>query len=504
MAAEIIEHLMTVLGVDADVDSVERFDSALTQAKSGLIKVVVAAAAAASGIFYFTQKISDANDETGKLAQSLGISAAELQSLQYAADMNGGSIGSMNSLIESLTANLGDMANGLGGNIEGFARLGISVTDSQGKLKSTQHIIYDIADVLHKTKNQTQRIFLANQMGISQDLLLTLQQGSQALRQQQKDAKELGFLLSSDSTVAAGKFKDSVTNLLYILKGVTTEIGTRLMKVLTPMIELFLDWFKANKAIIQQNFSSVLETLVDILTFLFKIGFRVFNVINSIAKAMGGWKATITAVTLALIAMNASALLLPILILALGAGILLLLEDIIVFANEGDSALGALGERLPLINIALKGILNILGLIVKGWTALFSNPTEALEGLIALLNDWGKKLDLYLINNINKLIDLLNKIPFIDIDTTQKIGQVIDYSNKTQKSNGFDALHQVLASRKAQANKTSNVANTQNTDNKVTININGGDTQQIKKVVQDTLAMQFSGAANTLGSPVLY
>jgi hypothetical protein len=487
VADKVIENLITKLTFDYDDKKLEKFEKSINSAIKGLTALVAGATASAAAVFAFTKKIAESNDELGKFAQTVGVDVKALQELGFAAELNGGSIDSMNSSLANLSRMASEAARGVGAGVEVFGLLGISVTESNGALRTADDLLFDISDAVANLGSQAERLELTQKLGIGQDLLLSIQQGSEALRQQRKEARELGFVIDDDATKAAADFNDELLRVTSIVKGVASAIGTRLMKQMVPVVEQFTKWFKINRLIIQQNISSFLDKLLTVQRAVFNITMRVVGVINGLAQAMGGWKTVIIAVSTYLLAMNASALLMPALAVAAGAAILLILEDFMKFAEGGDSVLGNLAERIPALELALKGLLFFLRTVRDGWVGIFTQGDQALEGMILLLRDIGKHIRTFLLLPINNVIDLLNRIPGVNI--------------------GFDQPNRAVGGAGGTTN-TSNTANTTNnsTTNKpvITLNINGGDTEKVKQVVTGVLAEQYSGAITSGSSQVEY
>ncbi len=536
MADTVIENLITQLSFDFDEEKLEEFQEGVETAAKGLVAIVGAAAAAATAIFAFTKQIAEANDELGKFAQRIGVDIEALQELGFVAELNGGSIDSMNASLANLSRVASEAARGMGPGVEVFGMLGISVTDATGRLKQADDLLLDVADAISRLGSQAERLEFAQKLGIGEDLLLAIQQGSEAIKQQRKEARELGFVIDVDAAQAAADFQDEMLRLNRIILGVTNAIGTKLMKQIEPMIEQFVEWFKANKAILQQNLTRFLDTLIKGIRGVFNVVMRVVSMVNSLVQAMGGWKAAIVAVTGVLIAMNASALLMPVLAVAAGAAILLILEDIITFAKGGDSALGQLTEKFPvlesliwglldllamirdgwllifssgdeafegmvlwiqdlrkefaLLDIALSGISLLFNKIIEGWSLIFSVGDQALEGFIMMIKDIGTAIQTFILDKFTALTNLINKIPGIDIGN---VGSPI--LTTPARAAGIPGG----------AGGISNITNTNNTSNpNIVINVNGGDTEQVKRVVSDVLSEQYSGAQTNLESQVEY
>lgn len=480
----IIDSLVATLSFDFDDKALKQFNEGMENATKTIAVVAAGAAAAGAAIFAFTSKIAEQNDAIGKLSQTIGVTAQTINELGFVAQLNGGSINSMNSSLENLNKTASEAARGTGAGVEAFGLLGVSVTDTNGQLKEADSLLLDVADAVSKLSSQSEKLELLSKLGIDSSLLLTIEQGSEAIRQQRKEVEALGFVLDKEATARAADFNDAMLRVKTVVNGVTSAIGTKLMKQITPMINAFLEWFKVNKELIKQNLSEFFSKLTTVVNSLFGIGVRVVTVVNKIVEAFGGWQIAISTVAVAMTALNARVLLLPALILAAGAAIFLLIEDLVAFAEGADSQIGKLAERFPLIGKAAEALIEIFKMVRNGWSLIFTDGEKALEGLGILIKDIGANIYNFLINPINKAIGLINKIPGVDFGTiaqAQTIG---------------------AASAFMGAGPTSN--NTTNNSKAVTINITGGNTEEVKAAVADALSGEFKASELNLSTPTRF
>lgn len=507
MADTVIENLITKLTFEYDDKAIESFSKSLDTAVKTLTGVVAASAAAAAGIFAFTKNIAETNDELGKLSQRLGIDVTDLQELGYVAELNGSSIDTMNSSMENLSRITSETSMGMGAGVEAFGRLGVSVTDVEGRVKSADDLFVELADSISGLSSQAEKLELSQKLGIDTGLLLTLDQGTDALLRQKKEAQELGFAFDKNAAKAAANFNDSLLRLRKIITGVSNIIGTKLMKQITPVIEAFTKWFKANRALIQQRLEDVLTKLISIIQGVFNISIRVFGVINNIIKAFGGWENAIKLVAAGFVILNASALILPIILTTIAAAILLLIEDFQKFYQGGDSAIGNLLERFPTLGAAILSVADIIKMIAEGWRLIFTQGGEAIEGLQMMISDFtsflgtlvdqmiivGKTIMDFIIQPINKTIDLLNKIPGVNIpDIPSFSGSITGSTVPIASVGGSNTTNST----------TNNVKNTSNPN--INISVNGGNPTEVKRVIKEALDEQYAGAVTNLSSEVEY
>lgn len=481
----VIDSLVAKLSFDFDDKALKEFDKGMQNAGKAIAVVAAGAATAGAAVFAFTSKIAEQNDEIGKLSQKIGLTAQSINELGYVAQLNGGSISGMNSSLENLSRTASEAARGLGAGVEAFGLLGISATDVNGQIKQTDDLMLDVADAISQLSSQSQKLELLNKLGIDSSLLLSLEQGREAILAQRKEVQELGFILDKDATQSAANFNDEMLRIGTVVKGVSSAIGTKLMKQITPMIQAFVSWFKANKEILKQNLNSFFEKLTKTITVIFNIVRRVVNVVDAVAQSFGGWANAIGVVSAALLALNIRILLIPALILAAGAAIFLLIEDLVAFANGADSQLGALAKRSDNFRIALESIVEVLAMVGEGWNLIFTQGEAALDGLMLLIEDIGTTIYNFMISPLNDAIGLLNNLPGIDIGTIQQ-------AQTTGALNAFSG------------GTVGSVSNSSTNSNKVTVNINGGDVEAVKQAVSQALGTELQSTEQNLGTEVAF
>ncbi len=366
----IIEELVALLGFEFDDADLQSFNKGVATAAKGVAVVTTAAIAGATAIFAFTKSIAETNDELGKVAQTLGLATSDLQGWIQAAELGGSTQNELVSSMENLSRRTSEAARGLGQGVEVFGLLGISATDANGNIKESSILLEEVADRVSQLGTQAEKLELLEKLGISSGLLLTLEQGSAALRKQREEAELLGFALSETATKDAALFNDELLRVTKIAGGVANAIGQGIMPEITVMLTAFKDWFIVNKDIIRQNISAFLNTFVNTIKIVFNILSRVVKVFDSLIQVVGGWKVALVAASVALFAFNAGVLLMPILIAALATAIFLLLEDIVTFFQGGQSALGDFLADFPLLEQAIRDVGKALGGIVNPFTFL--------------------------------------------------------------------------------------------------------------------------------------
>lgn len=173
-------------------------------------------------------------EELNKTSIKLGIGIESLQELRFAAESAGVTNEQMNTTLRFLNKAIGEAAIGTKSYTDAFDQLGVTVFDSEGRLKNLDEILPEIADGMMGTADQGTRVALSMRlMGRSgSDLLPILQGGSAGLASMRQQARELGGVMSTDAALAADKAMQSFTDFEFAVTGLKNKIGA----ALTPAI----------------------------------------------------------------------------------------------------------------------------------------------------------------------------------------------------------------------------------------------------------------------------
>lgn len=371
MPATTIRDLLVRLGVDADTAGLKDFDNGLKSVVVGLTAVTVAAAGAIVGLFGITASTAAAGDAAAKTAAQIGLTTAAYQELLFAAERSGASQEQLAVGLKTVQRLAFDAANGNVEAAKAFERLGISVTDANGELKDGETLLLEAADAISKLDNEAEKIALAQKLfgegGAA--LIPLLNEGAAGIDELRRRARELGFVMDEEASRASEKFSDSLLDSNKALEGLKNQIGIAFLPVFTRL----LDGFTAAVVFLQPlargflafidntiGLEGVLAGLVAIviafgsaaaaLTAILGIGalagavtaiigfFTTFAAIigTALAPAVGLFVAGVVALagSLAFLAVQIAS------VLAFFAGMLLVVEDFIVFMRGGKSVVG--------------------------------------------------------------------------------------------------------------------------------------------------------------------
>lgn len=246
--------LRIILGADTDA-----LDKGLKGAQASLSKfsdsigtamavagAAVAGASAAIGVAI--KKTIDEADKMGKMSQSIGVPVEELSRLKYAADLSDVSLEALGKNVGKLSKNMVDVAaGGAGPAADAFKALGISVTNTDGRLKTSSEVIGEVAGKFETYKDGAGKTALA--MAIfgksGAEMIPLLNSGKDGLKEMADEADRLGVVIDSKTAKSAEAFNDNMTRLNKVMGGIvlkiTAEMAPAMEELSTKLVTVSKD-----------------------------------------------------------------------------------------------------------------------------------------------------------------------------------------------------------------------------------------------------------------------
>lgn len=174
----------------------------------------------------------DAADQLNKLSQKIGISVEALSTLRFAAQLSDVSLETLQKGIKGLSQNIVEANTGIGDGAQMFAALGISVKNADGRMKSTEAVLLQVADVFASFEDGAVKTALAVKLfGKSgMEMIPFLNQGAAGIGQLTAEAERLGLKLTTETARSAEAFNDNLT----ALKASSSSLGIALARDFLP------------------------------------------------------------------------------------------------------------------------------------------------------------------------------------------------------------------------------------------------------------------------------
>ncbi len=189
--------------------------------------ITVPAAAAIAGLSALVMKSVGTADEMQRLSDVTGISAEELQKLNYAGSALGVQLETVTGAQAKLTKSMAGATDGTGTQAEAFATLGVSILDSNGNMRDANTVMMESFDALNGVGNETERDALA--MAIfgksAMELNPLIKAGSAGLKELTDEAEANGSVISNEGVAALDTFGDSLDAMGLSIMGAVGSVA---------------------------------------------------------------------------------------------------------------------------------------------------------------------------------------------------------------------------------------------------------------------------------------
>lgn len=226
-----------------------------------------AAAAVGGGLLKLGYDAVTSADDINTLAKQTGISTDEIQKMKYASDL-------VDVSLEDITGALRKMKPKMDENNETFQKLGVSVTNADGSLRSATDVFYDSIAALSGISNETERDQIAMALfGKGADQLAgIIDDGGEALRQYGEDAENLGLIMSGETLDALNQTNDTIDQMKARMSATMGQIGADVATVLAPALEKGAEWIGTITAKLRELTPEQTETILKIIGIVAAIG----------------------------------------------------------------------------------------------------------------------------------------------------------------------------------------------------------------------------------------
>lgn len=390
----IINELITRLTWQGTVDPINTYTKGLTGAINMLGAFTGLQGLFAGGIAAMTMRVVDQADALGDLSIRTGVSAEAIQKLNYAAIMNGSSTEAMTSSLEGLNRQIGLAAQGEKAQSDTFKELGISVKDAEGKVKSADVVFAEMQKSLSGKSVQEVAGYL-RKLRLDPTLAQTLGLTAEEMTKLNKEAEGFG-IMTQEQIDQAQAFNDSLDQLKFGMDGFTNQMMLSVAPSILEGIEIFKEFLSANKELLQSGLSAV----VGFISGAFHILKSLWQTIDGLAGAMGGWSTVLVMASAAVLTLNRAMLKNPAVwwTIAIG-GVILIIDDLVTAFNGGQSAIATFFDEMfgiDIVNVLVKGLNGLqmaLATIATGLLTVGKLFLEAWSAGVKFANFMGAGID---------------------------------------------------------------------------------------------------------------
>lgn len=348
-----IGDLFAKVGFVVDSKSVSRVDAAI-----GKVKAALGALAAFQGLKAIDGMVSQVAEAAGNAvdtAQKLGITVEAVQELDYAAKASGTSLEGMKGAL-AILSKATEEARGEGGHFaDALAGLGITadvVRDQNWNLGLGLEMIADKIAAMPPGAERTAAAMNAlGKSGI--DLIPFLAEGSDGIRRLRKEAADLGVVVDGTTANSFKALSDERGRVGAAIEGLKTQIAVGLLPAFRELTTGALGWIKANRQAFAAGAVKAVKVMIAAIKAVGKAFMAMLPVFRFLidhwkllAVAIVAFKGASIAAAIASGAAWAVANAPLILMAALIAGVVLIVEDLWTAFTGGQSVIGDLASTI--------------------------------------------------------------------------------------------------------------------------------------------------------------
>lgn len=355
-----------------------------------------------------------------KMSQRTGVAAPTLDKFRKVAELSDTSIEGLGKGFKTLASNMYDaQTKGTGPAADAFNKLGIAITDSNGKLRESDQVMLDVADKFKQMADGPEKAALAADIfgaKIGDELIPLLNSGGDAVR-------NMGTSLTQDFADKAAAFNDRLTTMQEKFGDLALRITEALLPAFESIVgavEGLLNVFQALPGPVQGFIAAFAG--ISAIAFVFA---PIVSALTAIGPLLGGLVAAIGPIVSAIGTLGTAA------VAVLGAGPLAIVGLVIAagvaifaFRDQIGQAFQAIGQIFaegakwyentfidPVINFG-KGLLQTFTEIFRRIGEAIKAPIQTAIGFVrgiinGMLQGVASAMN-GVVNSINRIINAAN------------------------------------------------------------------------------------------------
>ena len=252
---------------------------------TAVVTGTMAAGAALTGV---ASSAASNADEIDKMSAKIGMSKQAYQEWSYVLGQNGMDVNSLQMGMKTLVAQMDGAASGTEKSVEMFEKLGLSIYDSEGKMKNQEEMFKEVTMALASMENGTEKAAIANGLlGRSgSEMMPMLNNGAEGIVDLTNRAHELGLIMGDEAVNAGVVLGDTLDDVKQSAGMVGTKIGTALFPVLQSLLDMVLKFMPQVQSIFD-SFAPLLIGLMDsLMPMLFNLVESVFPLLVNLCEAL--------------------------------------------------------------------------------------------------------------------------------------------------------------------------------------------------------------------------
>ncbi|MFN3972897.1 MAG: phage tail tape measure C-terminal domain-containing protein [Gemmobacter sp.] len=354
--------------------------------RAGIALAAVSAAAAATGVAMVRSGLANI-DAQAKLAQSMRTTVESIQTLTWAGELAGVSMGEIEQATKKLTTRLSEAASGSGSAVGALRRLNLTAAELQA-LPLDQRIVA-IQDALNQFVPEAERAAVASDLFGDRAALAFLRIDSATLRDAARDVQDFGVAVSAADAAQIERTGDAIARLSLIWTGLVNRLTVAVAPALETVATRLADLTRATGPI-GRAIAALFDNLGRLATYATTFA----------AVIAGRWVAGFAAAALSVRGLATALVFLRGALIRTGIGALIVGAGELVYQfSQLVARVGGVGEAFRLLGDLAREVWSRIGLsldaalarMAAGWEGLKAAGLSALEGTIAGVVSFGDR-----------------------------------------------------------------------------------------------------------------
>lgn len=326
----IVSELITKFGFIGDLAPQETFNANLKASIGLLAGLGAAIAGSAAGVAGWVTSISQSIDPLVQFSRETGVAIETVQTLGYAASVNGSSVDALQASLGEMTKRVGEFVSTGEGEAKDVAeRLGLQFKDMNGQVKNSDVIFRELADKLHGM-SQAEKFSVLDKMGIDRSMVQLLSMTGEEISSLQNKAEALG-VVTQDQADQFAAYNDSLTTLGKGFDGIKFQVAVGFVPVLKDLVDGFTDFLIANKDLIKNGLAHLGEIIFSVMGMIR----RFLPIIGLITTGFVAWKIAAIGLRTVLATIFSPVVLITAAIVA----VVLVIDDLLTAMEGGQSVI---------------------------------------------------------------------------------------------------------------------------------------------------------------------
>lgn len=278
-----LRDLLVHIGFETDDKEIDGLEKKIEGIKT--LMESFAAVEVVKGLFEMTEKFGEMAEELHKASVNAGMGVEAFQKLAFAAKQSGIGQEQLGNGLALLSRHLYEAQTGSVEAQKAFQQAGISPGQIMG-FKDAGQALAVLSDKMQHTEGAAKRQYLAQSLlGRSgKEMVSFLSQGSGAMEKMGKEAERVGAILDESQVAALVETQHALNELLSVFKALGATIAADFAPSLKDAIDAFVNFYAANKELIQLEVKKWVGDISFAMGFLWAIVRFVAQAILDFAK----------------------------------------------------------------------------------------------------------------------------------------------------------------------------------------------------------------------------